>query len=85
MSSAWETTTEDVRTVLAKHGKNLDDPKLVEITDSLDHDAIESAALAAAASENIGDDLEKQTAGALSEIEDQLIEDGVIVGPTQFN
>jgi len=87
MSSAWETSTEDVQNVLAKHGikLDLDDPKLDEIAGTLDHDAIESAALASAASENIGDDLVKQTAGALSEIEDQLIGDGVIEGPKKCN
>ena len=79
--SGWETTSDDVRIVLDRHGKVLDGPELEQITEDLDHEAIEQAALASAASDNIEDDLDKQTDGALSEIEDQLIDDGIIAGP----
>ena len=69
---AWETTSDDVSTVLEMHGVELDDEKVEEITDfQLDHDAVIKAALR-------GDDMLDQIDLAHCEIADQLTEIGVI-------
>jgi hypothetical protein len=71
MSLAWETTNEDVATVLRVHNVNLRQNKLEEVSTNLDFDAIEQAALA-------GDEIDEQTNYAYQEIEDQLIEAKVL-------
>jgi len=63
MNTAWETTVEDVDTVLRAHNLDLDAD---EIHDQLDKDDVEDAAL-------FGDTTEQQTNYAYQEIEHQLI------------
>lgn len=71
MSMGWETTTDDVRNVLAAHGVTVDDDRLDEIHDGLDHDDIEDGVMHYA-------DMDDQTNSMLDSIEDALMEDGVI-------
>ena len=68
MNTAWETTVEDVETVLNAHGLDLD---AEEIHEELDKDAVEDAALYA-------DEMEEQSRLALQEIEFQLRQKGHI-------
>ena len=63
MNTAWETTVEDVETVLNAHGLDLDAD---EVHGQLNHDDIEDSAL-------WGDEIEEQTNYAYQEIEHQLI------------
>lgn len=63
MNTAWETTVEDIETVLNAHNLDLDAD---DVHGQLDHDDIEDAALYA-------DEMEKQTTHAYQEIEFQLI------------
>ena len=64
MNTAWETTVEDVETVLNAHG--LTELDADEVHGNLSHDDIEDAAL-------FGDSTEEQTTYAYQEIEHQLI------------
>ena len=66
MNTAWETTVDDVETVLNEHGLDLDAD---EIHEALNHDDIEDAALFA-------DEMELQTTYAFQEVEHQLISMG---------
>lgn len=71
MSMGWETTTDDVQTVLAAHGVTVDEKRLGEIHDGLDHEDIEDGVM-------FYTDMDDQTNSMLSTIEDALMEDGVI-------
>ena len=79
MSNAFEITADDVATVLRRHKlvNTCDDPLVDEVFDDLDVDRVERAALWYT-------DLDDQTASALDEIENILIEEGVIDAPKLF-
>ena len=68
MNTAFEVTVDDVENVLNKHNLGHD---AEEIHGSLDHDALEEAAL-------WGDDMDEQTNYACQEIEKQLKEMGFL-------
>ena len=63
MSNAWETTVDDVITVLEKMGENTS--KANEIFNDLDFDTIEEAAL-------YGDEMDEQIEYAHKEIQEQV-------------
>ena len=65
MSSAWETTVEDVQNVLKKMGKTCTEEQADQIHSSLDHQEIERSALQ-------GNDMETQTEYAYEEINRQI-------------
>ena len=71
MSGAWETTTEDVETVLDAHGIVKTAEEIAEIHDNLDHDSIETGVLYYTS-------MEAQTDSMLDDIEDELMESGII-------
>ena len=72
MSLAWETTTEDLKTVLDAHGVSNSETELEDWLDEhIDTDLIEENLL-------YYTDMEIQTDSMLSDIEDQLMETGVI-------
>jgi hypothetical protein len=72
MSNAWETTSSDVANVLAKHGIDLEEEVLEEVTDfQLDHELVEASAL-------YGATMDEQIVFAYEEIEAQLKKVGVI-------
>jgi ribosomal protein L12E/L44/L45/RPP1/RPP2 len=71
MSTAWETTTDDVANVLRAHGINVSDERLEELVDMLDHDAIKENLLNYCS-------MKLQTNCCYSDIEDQLMVQGVI-------
>lgn len=71
MSNAWEVTEADVRVVLGQHDVKTNKRKMKRIMDLLDCDAVECAALA-------GDEIEEQANYAFEEIENQLIDVGII-------
>lgn len=72
MSLAWETTPEDIRNVMAKHGKGtLTDKRSEDIRFNLNEDLIEKAAL-------YGNDISEQTDYAYQEIERQLKEKNLL-------
>lgn len=71
MSAAWETTTEDVATVLDAHGIEYSAEQLNEWHCDLDHDFIEDSLLNYCS-------MNAQTNSMLMDIEDQLMEEGVI-------
>lgn len=76
MSMAWEVTLEDIETVLEAHGMG---DKAQMIYDDFDgQDRVEKAIL-------YYTDMDDQTAAANSEIEDILMEDGVLSGEKKFN
>ena len=77
MSNAWEVTTDDILTVAQAHDTRLSAAELQSAHDSLDHDLIESAALAYT-------DFNDQVNAALSEIENQMILEGFISDPKHF-
>ena len=79
MNTAFEITPDDVATVLRRHRmvNSHDDPLVDEVFDGLDVDRVERAALWYA-------DLDDQTASALDEIENVLIEEGMISPPKHF-
>ena len=79
MNNAFEITADDVATVLLRHGmvNSYDEPLIEEMFDALDVDRVERAALWYT-------DMEDQTASALDEIENILIEEGVIEAPKLF-
>lgn len=79
MSGAWETTQDDVKTVLDRHGVTVTDERLSELHDGLDHEGIEDGLLHYT-------NMDDQTNSMLSDIEDALMEDGVIPkGDKLFN
>jgi hypothetical protein len=79
MNTAFEITPNDVAAVLRRHGKvkSHDDPLIEQVFDGLDVDRVEKAAL-------YYTDLDDQTASALDEIENILIEEAVIQPPKRF-
>jgi len=64
---SWETTNDDLKTVLERHGIIVNKERLEEIGDLLNADDIAQAAIC-------GDDIDEQTNYAYGEIESQLIE-----------
>lgn len=76
--NAWEVTLEDVGGVLLYHGliKDYDDPLVAIAHDMIVADAVAAAALSYT-------DFNSQVNGALSEIEDQLIAEKIIIGKTK--
>ena len=77
MSVAWETTEDDIRTVLDRHGVKVSGERLTELYDGLDLDEIESNVLRYT-------DMANQTSSMLDDIENHLIEEGVVSGPKLF-
>lgn len=77
MSNAWETTTDDVQTVLDAHGVSVSFEQLEEIHGSLDHEDIEAGVLYFVT-------MDVQTASMLSDIEDHLMREGIIQGEKKF-
>ena len=75
---AWETTPDDVRTVLAAHDVGLPDDRVEELFASLDCGAIEKAVLCYT-------DFDDQIRAMHNDIEDYLLECGVISGPKKFS
>ena len=71
MSTAWETTTDDVNTVLSAHGIEVTESRLEELHGELDHNDIEAGVLYFCS-------MNAQTNSMLSDIEDQLMRAGVI-------
>jgi hypothetical protein len=67
---AWETTVEDVETVLGQLGEDI--ALAPELHGKLDHEDIARAALDA------GVEMEEQTEGAYAEIKRQIVEDKLI-------
>ncbi len=65
MSLAWETTPDDVVTVLQRHKRYVSDEEVNEITSNLDTERIEKAVL-------FYTEMDDQVASAYAEIEDQL-------------
>ncbi len=72
--SAWEVTEEDVKQVLDAHGVAFSG----DIYDIIDADDVEERVLSYV-------DFDNQVAGALSEIEDQLIKAEVVSEVKKFN
>jgi len=71
MSSAWETTPDDILNVIHDMGKKAGPDKVHEIDNLLDHFAIEDAALK-------GDSMEEQVNYAYEEIKKQITEGNMI-------
>ena len=71
MSAAWETSPDDVLTVLDAHGIEKTEEELEALCDGLDHDAIENGVLYFC-------NMEAQTDSMLEDIEQQLRDQGVI-------
>lgn len=71
MTDAWETTNDDVLIVLQSHGISVSEERLEYIANDLDHEAIEEGVLCFQT-------MDAQTNSMLSDIEDQLMESGVI-------
>jgi hypothetical protein len=67
MSSAWETTVDDVLNVLKELGVKKTEEEADTILDNLDTDKIEIEALR-------GDNMDEQIDGAYLEIKEQIIE-----------
>lgn len=79
MTTAWEVTQDDVAIVLVAHGLTADQTILDRCEElMMEHaDRIEKAALHY-------NDMDDQTTSALDEIENVLIEEGVITVPKRF-
>lgn len=78
MSSAWEVTTDDLLIVLDRHGVKKTEAELEQLLDDvIDADAIEDGVL-------YYTDMDDQVQSALSDIEDQLMEAGVIPRGDKF-
>lgn len=79
MSFAWEVSDEDIAIVLKSHG--VDDPQTADragdLCQHVEADRIENAALAY-------NDMDEQASSALDEIENILIEAGIVTTPKQF-
>jgi hypothetical protein len=73
MSMGWETTEDDVMTVLSAHNIKVTKDRLKEIYEGLDLDAIEAGVYYYTS-------IDAQTDSMLCDIEDQLMEQFVIVG-----
>ncbi len=78
MSMAWEVTKTDIRVVLGKHG--IKDEGVIETAWNIvcdESDTVEDAVL-------YYTDMDDQVYAALDEIENILIENGVLEGEKQF-
>jgi hypothetical protein len=75
--SAWEITLEDVQTVLMSHGVELPPNQIAEIHGELNHEGIIDMLLDY-------DDLEQQTQSMLDDIENYLLEAGIVTGEKKF-
>lgn len=79
MSFAWEVSDEDVAIVLKRHGvydsKTADRAR--DLCREVEADRIEKAALAY-------NDFDEQVSSALDEIENILIEEGIVTTPKRF-
>jgi hypothetical protein len=71
VSSAWETTPDDILNVIHQMGKKATGEQVHEIQDGLDEFLIEVAALR-------GDDMEEQTKSAYTEMKRQIIKNKLI-------
>jgi len=71
MSNAWETTNEDIINVAHNMGFDIGYGEADNISDSLNHSAIEKEAL-------YGDDITEQTEYAYQEIKEQIINGDLI-------
>lgn len=71
MSMAWEVTVDDVEIVLERHGIKKTEEEISDIHDGLDFDEIEDAVLSYTMNDS-------QYSAMFDEIENQLMEDGVI-------
>lgn len=71
MTNAWETTNDDVAIVLKSHNITVSEKRLEDIANDLDYEAIEKGVLCF---QTMG----AQTNSMLNDIEDQLMENGVI-------
>jgi hypothetical protein len=74
MSMAWEISSDDIKQVLEAHGVKFND----QISDMIDDAEVEDAVLFYCNFDN-------QVAASLCNIEDQLIEAGVITGSKLFD
>jgi len=70
MSTAWETTTEDVMNVCKNNGERITEAQAEEILDRLDTDKIEKEALR-------GDDMDEQVDYAYIEIWEQIVDERI--------
>ncbi len=79
MSMAWEVTQDDIAIVLDKHEVIISDEELDTLHDLImcEESRIEDAALSY-------DDIDDQADSALDEIENILMEEGIIVGDKLF-
>jgi len=77
MSQAWEATSEDVGEILNQHDLFLDEQEVFDEHVKCESTRIEKSVL-------YYDDFHAQCEASLSEIEDILIEKGVISGEKQF-
>ena len=73
----WETTPDDLRTVLAAHNVSLPDDQVAELFAGLDCGAVEQAVLHYT-------DFDDQIRAMHQAIEDYLLERGVLKGPKQY-
>jgi len=71
MSMTWEVTVDDVEIVLERHGIKKTKDEIDEIHDGLDFDKIEDTVLSYTMNDS-------QISAMFDEIENQLMEDGVI-------
>jgi hypothetical protein len=76
-NTAFEITSEDVQTVATQHGVELTDEQAEGILDQLDLDAIVKGLLHYC-------DMDEQTTSAYDDIEDHLLQQGVISGDKVF-
>lgn len=72
---AWEITEDDIQAILDKHGVNADTNEI--LVNLIDGDQVMFAALAYC-------EFDDQVNAARSEIEDQLIKEGIVVGEKKF-
>lgn len=73
MSNAWEVTVDDVKLILDAHGSSADPQDVFDNIVALEDDRIEDAVL-------YHTDFDDQVSEALSEIENVLIENGLVEG-----
>ena len=78
MSLAWEITEDDVAWVLRSHGMNKSEDEISEIHDDLDHEEIIENLLRYT-------DMEDQMNSMYDDIENALLESGVIAGEKIFH
>ena len=69
--TAWQTTTDDIANVLRAWGIEKIEGELERLSDRLDHNEVENAALN-------GDEMDEQTNYTYGEIELQLVQMGIL-------